>query len=161
MSSHLVPYEELTPAQCRHLETLEVHPEQLAFSGDIYGALHALPNKVHPEVKGFALVSKELPVAFLLLKRGPLLPHWAETGAATLHALQVDKRVQGQGFGKACLRALPAATRKVWPEIDSLMLSVDKDNRPAMDLYLKQGWVDTGEGYRARVGYERRLKLAF
>lgn len=53
------------------------------------------------------LLCEELPVAFLLLKREPLLAHWAEAGSATLHAFQVDSRVQGLGLGKACLRELP------------------------------------------------------
>lgn len=160
MNARLVPYETLTATQRQLLEALEVHPEQLAFCGDIHSALHSLPSKGHPGIKGFVLLVKELPVAFLLLKRHPLLAHWAEEGSATLHALQVDRHAQGQGHGKACLQALPHAARRVWPEISALMLSVDKENQAAMGLYLKQGWVDTGEAYRSRSGYERRLKLA-
>lgn len=160
MSTRLVPYETLTATQRQLLETLEVHPEQQAFCGDIHSALHSLPSKAHPGIKGFVLLARELPVAFLLLKRHPLLAHWAEAGSATLHALQVDKHAQGQGHGQACLQALPHATRQVWPEISALMLSVDKENQAAMGLYLKQGWVDTGEAYRSRSGYERRLRLA-
>ncbi|MEB0019001.1 GNAT family N-acetyltransferase, partial [Pseudomonas sp. RTB3] len=44
--------------------------------------------------------------------------------------------------------------------VAQLMLSVDTDNQAALGLYLGQGWVDTGEAYRGRIGYERRLSLA-
>ncbi|MFC6297455.1 GNAT family N-acetyltransferase [Pseudomonas sp. CCM 7893] len=161
METHLVAYETLTAAQQQQLSTLEVHPEQLAFSGDIYCALNTLLVNPSPGVKGFALLAEDIPVAFLLLKRPPCLPHWAGEHSATLHALQVDRSKQGQGFGKACLQALPAAARRAWPQIKALELSVDHDNVAAMGLYLQQGWVDSGEAYKGRIGYERRLAWVF
>jgi ribosomal protein S18 acetylase RimI-like enzyme len=106
-------------------------------------------------------LADERPVAFLLLKRPPCLPHWADEHSATLHALQVDRQQQGRGFGKACLQALPAAAIQAWPQIKALELSVDTDNVAAMGLYLGAGWVDSGEAYQGRVGYERRLRWVF
>ncbi|OSR29131.1 hypothetical protein B7R56_07030, partial [Pseudomonas savastanoi pv. retacarpa] len=64
-----------------------------------------------------------------------------------------------QTLGKACLQALPAALSLKWPDIKHLMLSVDADNSAAIGLYSGQGWVDTGEAYRGRIGFERRLVL--
>ncbi len=96
---------------------------------------------------------------FLLLKRGAHLPPWARHDAATLHALQVDWRAQGQGLGRWCLAALPARVREVWPQVRCLQLSVDTDNQAALRLYRAAGWVDSGEGYRGRVGYERQMTL--
>ena len=159
METRLAPYETLTAAQQQQLASLEVHPEQLAYSGDIDCALNSLLVNPNPGIKGFALLADEIPVAFLLLKRPPCLPHWADEHSATLHALQVDRHQQGRGLGKACLQALPAATRLAWPQITALELSVDSDNVAAMGLYLQQGWVDRGEAYKGRVGYERRLAL--
>lgn len=161
VTTRLVPYEQLTSLQRQQLDTLEVHPQQLQFSGDIYTALHTLLKAPEPGIKGFALLAEDVPVAFALLKRPPFLPHWADADTATLHALQVDHRAQGQGYGKACLQALPAAALLAWPEIKGLMLSVDADNETAFNLYLKQGWVDSGEAYKGRIGYERRLSLVF
>lgn len=159
METRLAPYETLTAAQQQQLASLEVHPEQLAYSGDIDCALNSLLVNPNPGIKGFALLADEIPVAFLLLKRPPCLPHWADEHSATLHALQVDRHQQGRGLGKACLQALPAAARLAWPQIRALELSVDSDNVAAMGLYLQQGWVDRGEAYKGRVGYERRLAL--
>lgn len=161
METRLVAYETLTTVQQQQLSSLEVHPEQLPFSGDIYCALNTLLVNPNPGVKGFALLADDSPVAFLLLKRPPCLPHWADEHSATLHALQVDRRKQGQGFGKACLQALPAAARLAWPQIKGLELSVDADNVAATGLYLKLGWVDSGEAYKGRIGYERRLAWTF
>lgn len=160
METRLVPYETLSLVQKQQLDTLQVHPEQLAFCGDIYCALNSLLVNPNPaSIKGFALLADDLPVAFLLLKRPPCLPHWASEHSATLHALQVDRQQQGRGFGKACLQALPAVARQAWPQIKGLELSVDADNVAAMGLYLAAGWVDSGEAYRGRIGYERRLTL--
>ena len=162
METRLVPYETLSLVQKQQLDTLQVHPEQLAFCGDIYCALNSLLVNPNPAaIKGFALLADEQPVAFLLLKRPPCLPHWADEHSATLHALQVDRHQQGRGFGKACLQALPAAALQAWPQIKGLELSVDADNVAAMGVYLGAGWVDSGEAYKGRVGYERRLALVF
>lgn len=160
MHTRLVAYEALTDLQQQQLNAIEVHPEQLPFCGDMYCALNSLLAKPSPGVKGFALLADDVPVAFLLFKRPPCLPHWADAHSATLHALQVDRRQQGRGFGKACLLALPAAALEAWPQIKGLELSVDTDNVAAMGLYLGLGWVDSGEAYKGRVGYERRLSLA-
>ena len=161
MQTRLVAYEALTAVQRQQASAIEVHPEQLPFCGDMYCALNSLLAKPSPGVKGFALLADDIPVAFLLLKRPPCLPHWADAQSATLHAFQVDRRQQGSGFGKACLQALPAAAIETWPQIKALELSVDTDNVAAMGLYLGAGWVDSGEAYKGRVGYERKLKWVF
>lgn len=161
MTARLVPYDSLNARQRQQVEAIEVHQEQIKFSGDIHGALHSLLSRPGPGVKGFALLAEETPVAFLLLKRPPVLPDWADEHSATLHALQVDQRAQGKGFGKACLQALPEVAREAFPEIKALELSVDADNEAAIALYAKFGWVDSGEAYKGRIGYERRMSLIF
>ena len=155
MNTRLCVYEDLTPRQREQLREIEVRPEQIAFCGTIESALHSLPVQPQAGIKGLVLLNDELPVAFLLLKREPLLAHWAEPGCATLHALQVDSRAQGQGLGKACLRELPRVIYQFWPEISQLMLSVSPFNASALAFYLSQGWVECGEAYLG----ERRLVL--
>lgn len=161
MSAKLVSYDSLNPRQRQQVEAIEVHQDQVKFSGDIHGALHTLLSKPGPGVKGFALLAEDVPVAFLLLKRPPALPAWADEHSATLHALQVDQRQQGKGYGKACLLALPTVAREAWPEIRGLELSVDADNAQAIGLYAKYGFVDSGEAYKGRIGYERRMGMSF
>lgn len=155
MNTRLCTYENLTPQQCTQLRAIEVQPTQITFCGDIEAALHSLPARPHPGIQGWVLLRDEQPVAFVLLKRHPFLAHWADADSATLHALQVDKRAQGQGLGKACLQALQPAVRQLWPEINQLMLSVSSANLSAQAFYRAQGWVEEGEAYRG----ERRLVL--
>jgi len=157
----LVAYEQLTAVQRQHVEAIELLPDQVKFAGDVHGALHMLLSRPSPGIKGFALLVDDVPVAFLLLKRPPMLPAWADEHSATLHALQVDHRVQGKGYGRACLEALPAVARAAWPEIRGLELSVDTRNESAIGLYTRLGWVDSGEAYKGLVGHERRMGLAF
>lgn len=159
ITTHVVNYQALTATQRQQLEQLEVLPEQLPYSGDIYCALNTLLVRPSLDIAGFVLLVSDEPKGFFLLKRGDCLPHWAQQGSATLHALQVDRRVQGKGLGKAFLQAMPEAIRLTWPDVQQIMLSVDADNRPALNLYKGLGWVDTGEAYKARVGFERRLAL--
>lgn len=159
MQTRLVGYHELNDSQRHQLEQLEVQLEQQPFCGDIHSALNMLLVRPNPNIQGFVLLADEQPAGFLMLKRDDCLPHWAQPGAATLHALQIDHRLQGKGLGKACLQALPATIRKIWPDIDQVMLSVDVANLPAMGLYTSLGWDDTGEAYRGRVGFERRMAL--
>ncbi|RMU75090.1 GNAT family acetyltransferase [Pseudomonas syringae pv. apii] len=160
MQTRLVDYHDLTAPQRQQLGYLEVTQEQIQFSGDIYTALNTLLVRPSPNICGFALLGDEKPAGFFLLKRDDCLPHWAQEDlTATLHALQIDHREQGKGLGKACLQALPAALRLKWPDITQLMLSVDADNSAAIGLYTGQGWTDTGEAYRGRIGFERRLTL--
>jgi GNAT superfamily N-acetyltransferase len=159
MNTQVVSYETLNEAQRQQLDTLEILPEQVPFSGDIYCALNTLLVRPSPHVQGVALLADGKPVGFLLLKRGEFLPHWARQGSATLHALQIDHRLQGNGLGKVFLQGLPDIARQTWPDIGQLMLSVDAQNVAALNLYVGQGWVDTGEAYKGRIGYERRLVL--
>ncbi|MNI99920.1 hypothetical protein D3C73_1591290 [compost metagenome] len=56
---------------------------------------------------------------------------------------------------------MPDVARQAWPEIRGLELSVDADNESAIALYVKYGFVDSGEAYRGRIGYERRMGLKF
>lgn len=159
MQTQLVCYEDLTDAQHQQLQHIEVLSEQKPFSGDIYSALNMLLDNPGADIRGFVLLADAHPIGFFLLKRGPFLPHWAEKDSATLHALQIDRRMQGHGLGKVCLQAVPEMVRRVWPDVAQLMLSVDADNQAALGLYLGLGWVDTGEAYRGRIGFERRLVL--
>jgi len=155
----LTPYPDLSPAQLQQLMDIEIRPEQKQYSGDVDMALYTLLGCMDGEIQGFALLVDEVPKAFLLLKHGRYVPEWAHPGSATLHALQVDSRMQGRGLGRACLEGLPDAARGAWPGVQQLELSVDADNVAGMGLYKALGWVDRGEAYRGRIGYERRFVL--
>lgn len=160
MKLELVDHKTLRAVQRQELELLELPHAQKMFAGDIFGALNTLVSASEDHVRGFALLVDDTPRGFFLLKRGRLLPPWADSNAATLHALMIDVEWQGRGLGKYCLRSLPGLVQAFWPNVRQLMLSVDPENRPAVQLYLALGWIDNGTAYRGRVEYERRMVLA-
>lgn len=155
----LMDYRDLNHAQRAQLFDIQLHPEQQQYAGDVASTLHVLLSCTSDHRRALVLVLDEVPQALLLVQRGAFLPAWAKVGAATMMALQVDKRVQGRGLGRCCMNALPAVVRAMWPDVDRLQLSVDRDNHPALGLYRATGWEDSGDGYRARSGYELCMTL--
>ena len=156
---HLTDYRDLTPTQREQLLDIQLRPEQQPFAGDMASALYTLLSSDSPDRRGVVLLLDNVPRAFLLLQRGAFLAPWARADAATINALQVDQGVQGRGLGRFCMQALPGLVRQLWPEVHRLQLSVDPDNHAALALYRASGWLDSGDGYRARQGYECQLTL--
>jgi GNAT superfamily N-acetyltransferase len=156
----LEPVNTLTDTQRQCLAALELTREQMLFSGSIEHALAALDEQLPAYARGFAAISAGTPVGFFLLKRPPLSPSWVAADACSLHALQIDLSMQGRGFGRACLQALPHLVRTLWPEVRVILLAVDTHNEAAQKLYLQESWMDAGQAYPGRIGLERRLSLA-
>ncbi|MDD1014494.1 GNAT family N-acetyltransferase [Pseudomonas rubra] len=156
----LTDHRDLTPAQREQLLEIQLLPGQQRYAGDMTCALYTLFSSDSPDIRGVALLVENVPQAFLLLQRGAFLPCWARIDAAIINALQVDRRRQGHGLGRFCMQALPDLVRSLWPEVRCLQLSVDPDNHAALALYRGTGWVDSGDGFRARKGYECQLTLA-
>lgn len=155
----LIDYRDLSKAQREQLIDIQVHPEQQRYAGDMAGALYILLSTDSDDMRGVVVLLDAVPRAFLLLQRGAFLPPWAHVDAATINALQVDRRFQGRGLGRFCMQALPGLVRAIWPDVRRLQLSVDPDNHAALALYRGSGWIDTGNGYHARQGYECQLTL--
>lgn len=155
----LIDYRELSNVQREQLIDIEVHPEQQRYAGDMASALYILLSTDSDDMRGMVLLLDAVPRAFLLLQRGVFLPPWAHADAATINALQVDRRFQGRGLGRFCMQSLPGLVGTLWPDVRRLQLSVDPDNHAALAFYRGIGWIDSGDGYRARKGYECQLTL--
>ena len=102
-----------------------------------------------------ALSALDAPGEWLMLKdRALYMPRPVDVQSTTAY-MPVNERL-------LVLRGEPERGR--WVEhvqIKGLELSVDADNVTAMRLYLGAGWVDGGEAYKGRIGYERRLRWVF
>lgn len=155
----MTDYRDLTPTQRCQLLDIELAPEQQRYAGDAASALYRLMRTGNDERRGLVLLLEDVPRALLLLERGAFLPRWAAPEAALISALQVDRRFQGQGLGRYCLQSVAVQVRERWPQVRCLQLSVDPDNHAALGLYLACGWVDSGTGHRAAIGFERCLSL--
>ncbi|MNH46464.1 hypothetical protein D3C79_1092580 [compost metagenome] len=57
------------------------------------------------------------------------------------------------------MQGLPGLVGTLWPTVRRLQLSADPDNHAALAFYRACGWIDSGDGYRARKGYECQLTL--
>jgi ribosomal protein S18 acetylase RimI-like enzyme len=155
----LLDYHALNPQQLDQLSDIAVLPDQLIYSGDIASGLYMLVNTQSKDIRALVWLVDDVPRGFMLLQRGAFLPPWAETDAATLHAVQVDHRFQRRGLWTSCMRVLPAMLEASWPEIRRLQLSVDPLNQGALACYRATGWVDSGTGFRTRNGYECQLSF--
>lgn len=153
----LIDYHELSQLQRDQLNDVAVLPDQLGYAGDIPSGLFRLLDSQSQDIRALVLLVDGVPRGFMLLQRAAFLPAWAQADAATLHAVQVDHRFQGQGLWTWCMQALPALVRASWPDVGRLQLSVDPLNHAALACYRATGWMDSGKGFRARIGHECQL----
>lgn len=120
-------------------------------------AKSASPWALHP----FGVMNGSEVVGFFVLRECPVLPPWASADAITLHNLRISRSMQGHGFGTATLvlaRQWIAAER---PDIRCLMLTVNVDNPAARALYLRSGFLPTGQILAGRLGPECVLTWPF
>lgn len=103
-------------------------PEGRAWSAEELAGLTRAPGFVVTSTDGFA-IGREV------------------AGEAELITIAVDPAAQGQGQGRALLAAFEAAS-----EAQDYFLEVAADNGPAIALYSRLGWQETGrrKGYYAR-----------
>ena len=153
-------WRDLTDEQQEQLVAVQISAEQQDFAGTVAKALDSCRSSSPDHLRGFGVLLEGTAVGFVTLKRPPLSPDWAPADAVTLHGLQIDQRLQGQGYGSAAFRAAIETARRCWPDAQRLMLSVDAPNQAARALYLKYGMVDESRDYRGRIGLERRFSLS-
>lgn len=139
---------------------LRLNVEEEAFAGGPLPALFeslALDD-LSDEVHLFALAEGNAAVAFFILREGGRRPTWALPGSVTLHNLRVGQTFQGNGFGRECLASAAAWIRSHRPEVDALMLSVNRKNVAATDFYRHLGFSETGMIHVGRLGPQSILK---
>jgi diamine N-acetyltransferase len=68
----------------------------------------------------------------------------------------IDASFQGQGYGKASMKKI-IEQMKAMTNIAAIRISFDPDNDSARALYLKMGFLETGEIEDDEVIFEMRL----
>ncbi len=122
---------------------LSPHPDQERFSGR---ADQTLPlAERDPRRWPFALVEDGRPVGFLVLDEtpSPALP----SADLVLRGFFVVAAEQGRGVAARMLAALPDVLAERFPQARSVVLTVNERNPVAVRVYLRAGFVDTGERY--------------
>jgi RimJ/RimL family protein N-acetyltransferase len=116
-------------------------PEQERFSGR---ADQTLPlAERDPARTPYVLVEDDVPLAFLVLDRTP--PASAPSADLLLRAFFVDAAAQRRGVATRAVALLPDVVRRDFPDVQTVVLTVNVANPVARALYLRGGFVDRGE----------------
>ncbi|WP_461610812.1 GNAT family N-acetyltransferase [Cytobacillus kochii] len=106
------------------------------------------------------ILLKEVPVGYFLLHSTKRVSEYTTNPhAMLLTALSIDYKHQGKGYAKQAMLALKAFITTHFPACNEVVLAVNHKNIPAQQLYLKVGFVDTGERKIGEIGEQFILKL--
>jgi RimJ/RimL family protein N-acetyltransferase len=122
---------------------LAPRPDQEEFSGR---ADQTLPlAERDPDRFPYVLVEHGAPVAFLILDRAP--NDAAPSAELLLRGFFVDAGAQGRGVATRAVAALPDVVRRDFPDVRTVVLTVNVRNPVARAVYVRGGFVDRGELY--------------
>lgn len=121
---------------------IAVHPDQVRFSGTVRQAF----DRREKGVDFHAIRLGDRSVGFFKIDRNYSENHWfARAGEPGLRAFMIDKDHQGLGIASGAVRAFSEYLPAQYPEISSLVLTVNMANPVAVRVYRGGGFVDTGE----------------
>ncbi len=109
-------------------------------------------SKVEPNLLPYAIYANKDLIGFALVDSQPYpkdLCHW-------ILRFMIDASYQGQGYGKASMKTIIEHI-KAMPNSAAIRISFDPLNDAARALYLKMGFIDTGELEDDEVVFEMRL----
>ncbi len=153
-------WQDLTLTEQTVVRQLGISEQQSEYAGTIDRALEHCQAGTDDDVAGLAVEIQAHIVGFLLLKRRSKNPDWASPTAATIAAMRIDQPRQGEGLGGAALQVLPSWVVQNWPEVRSLILSVDEDNAAGIRAYAKAGFQQHGARVQGRIGWEHHMSKA-
>lgn len=123
---------------------IAVHPDQERFSGTVQHAFQ----EDSEGVDFHAICLDGQPVGFFKIDHAYAEHHWfARPGEPGLRAFLIDKTHQGRGIATAAIRALDGYLQAQYPDIASVVLTVNMANPVAVRAYRRGGFVDTGDIY--------------
>ena len=141
------------------LRCLRVTDEQIEFGGSFEESL-AIRSDIPPESgRVLCFVLDRSPVGIVVLKRPPYSPDWVPRSAVSMHGLKIAEAFQGQGLGKQAFKLAVTQASALWPDAETLVLSVDAANQVALSVYRSFGMGDSGPVFPGRIGMEHRLEI--
>lgn len=145
------PVDDATAAAVRRLQ---VRPGQQAFVGDACATLDETLHDPGSEAMAIAFrtaakrgcIGRPEVVGFYRLDFAPIVIDGQSLGqdAVSLRSLMIDWHWQGRGVATQALPACCADLRMRHPDRRLLALAVHAANLPALQLYRRAGFVDTG-----------------
>ena len=135
------------------IRRLVLDPEQEQFAGFVDAIFDDLQNSRHPDLEHpFAIVARGMWIGFFILRERQALPDWAPRDVITMHSFRVCRTHQGKGYGRAGSDLAVAWVRHNRSDVRQLMLAVNVRNVVAKSVYLRAGFVDTGEVFQGPIG---------
>jgi RimJ/RimL family protein N-acetyltransferase len=118
----------------------------------------------HPKVSKTSIhvlvISNNEPVGYFALEDGEKVHKYSDNPKARiLTSFSIDSKFQGKGLAKQGLKLLPSFVKNVLPDINEVVLGVNKRNTAAINLYLKCGFVDEKQMYQGPKGPQHVLHL--
>ena len=136
--------ERLTPDLYALATSLLVAPEQLEFTGTVADALAGIDDGRHPHgiwfdrsLVGFFIVDTQFHREF----------DFCGAGSLGIRTFLIDRQRQGQGLGKAAVKALGPYLAEAYPASAAAWLTVNCRNLAAYRCYEQGGFTDTGDLY--------------
>jgi len=75
--------------------------------------------------------------------------------AVLLRALSINPAFQGKGVAKSAMLQLPDFVKRHFPKTTEIVFGVNMENESAYQLYLKTGYLDSGNLYEGIKGPQR------
>lgn len=142
------------------IKQLTLDPEQEQFAGSVDTIFDTLQSSRYPQLEHpFAIVVREKTVGFFILREKQALPEWAPCDVVTLHSFRICRACQGKGYGRAGADLAISWVKRERAGVRLLMLAVNVRNVVAKSLYLKAGFLDTGEIFRGPIGDQNILAV--
>ncbi|PPA69369.1 GNAT family N-acetyltransferase [Jeotgalibacillus proteolyticus] len=116
--------------------------------------------KLSANAKHIVILDNRIPVGYFALEEGEKLAKYSQNQRAILlTSFSINSKYQGKGIAKAALKLLPGFITGILPDVNEVVLGVNKRNGPAINLYKKLGFVDHNEIYIGPKGPQHILHL--
>lgn len=133
------------------INNYQLPENQVIFSGLPKAAIESATND--PDKHPLFLIDRDkLAVFFILHKNKGVEPYSKNEQAILLRGFSTNYVYQGKGFAKAALKLLTPYIREFFPSINEIVLAVNAQNQPAINLYLKCHFRDTNEIIKTDYG---------
>ena len=151
----LAPYH---PSFERQLTDFHLPEDQLQFTSMPLDKIHN--PSISKDTSHVVILHNDAPVGYFALENGEKLRKYSSNPEARLlTSFSIDARHQGQGIAKSGLNQLPSFIKENLPDINEVVLGVNKRNKAAISLYLKTGFTDEDEIYEGPKGPQHILHL--
>lgn len=149
----MVHLELVTRWNCQEVLKLNVQESQRRFVPSVaasMGKMHSRPDGDYYTYQPLCIYNEKNTLVGFVMLTFDASTDWSYW----FNGFLIDERYQGKGYGKSAVAALINFVKGQFPQSRCLNLTVHSENRKALTLYKKAGFVETGEVYGDELGYQ-------